>query len=63
MILPHSLFSIEISELVKSYMIDFKAYKLLVLIAVVFLASLNSVRERRGLREKQRWNSSIEGLA
>jgi hypothetical protein len=44
-------------------MIDSKAYELLVLIAVVLLASLNSVREGRGLRGKQRWNSSIKGLA
>jgi hypothetical protein len=49
--------------MVKSYIIDFKAYKLLVLIAVVLLAFFNSVRERRGLQEKRRWNSSIKGLA
>jgi hypothetical protein len=44
-------------------MIDSKAYKLLVLVAVVLLAFLNSVREGRGLQEKRRSNSSIEGLA
>jgi hypothetical protein len=44
-------------------MIDFKAYKLLVLIIVMFLAFLNLVREGRDLRGKQRWNSSIKGLA
>jgi hypothetical protein len=63
MVLPHSLFSVEISELVESHMIDSKAYELLVLVTVVLLASLNSVREGRGLRGKRRWNSSIEGLA
>jgi hypothetical protein len=40
--------------LVKSHIIDFKAYKLLVLVAVVLLASFNSVREGRGLRGKRR---------
>jgi hypothetical protein len=49
--------------MVKSYMIDSKAYKLLVLVTVVLLAFLNSVREGRGLQGKQRWNSSIKGLA
>jgi hypothetical protein len=34
-----------------------------VLVAVVFLASFSSVREGRGLQGKQRWNSSIKGLA
>jgi hypothetical protein len=48
-ILLYSLFSVKISELVKSYIIDSKAYKLLVLMAVVLLASLNLVREGRGL--------------
>jgi hypothetical protein len=48
--------------MVKSYMINSKAYKLLVLVTVVFLAFLNSVCKRRGLQGKQRWNSSIKGL-
>jgi hypothetical protein len=48
--------------MVKSYIIDFKAYKLLVLITIMFLAFLNSVCKRRDLQEKQRWNSSIKGL-
>jgi hypothetical protein len=48
---------------VKSYIIDSKAYKLLVFVTVVLLAFLNLVRERRGLQGKQRWNSSIKGLA
>jgi hypothetical protein len=63
MVLPHSLFSVEISELVESHIIDSKAYELLVLVTVVLLASLNSVREGRGLQGKQRWNFSIKGLA
>jgi hypothetical protein len=46
---------------VKSYIIDSKAYKLLVLIIIVLLAFLNSVRKGRGLQGKQRWNSSIKG--
>jgi hypothetical protein len=48
--------------MIKSYIIDSKAYKLLVLITVVLLAFFNSVCERRDLQEKQRWNSSIKGL-
>jgi hypothetical protein len=40
--------------MVKSYIIDFKAYKLLVLVTVVLLAFFNSVRKGRGLRGKQR---------
>jgi hypothetical protein len=53
-VLFHSFFSVEISELVESYIIDFKAYKLLVLVAVVLLASFNSVCKRRGLQGKRR---------
>jgi hypothetical protein len=34
-------------------MIDFKAYKLLVFVTVMLLASFNLVREGRDLREKQ----------
>jgi hypothetical protein len=49
MVLLHSLFSVEISELVKSHIIDSKAYELLVLVAVMLLTSLNSVREGRDL--------------
>jgi hypothetical protein len=45
---------------VKSYIINSKAYKLLVLMTVVLLASFNLVRKGRGLQEKQRWNSSIK---
>jgi hypothetical protein len=48
---------------VKSHIIDSKAYKLLVLVAVVLLAFLNSFRKGRGLQGKQRWNSTIKGLA
>jgi hypothetical protein len=48
---------------VKSYIIDSKAYELLVLVALVLLAFLNSVYEGRGLQGKRRWNSSIKGLA
>jgi hypothetical protein len=44
-------------------MIDFKAYKLLVLIIIMLLAFFNSVCKGCGLQEKQRWNSSIKGLA
>jgi uncharacterized membrane protein len=40
--------------MVKSYIIDFKAYKLLVLMIVMLLAFLNLVRKERGLQEKQR---------
>jgi hypothetical protein len=40
--------------MVKSHMIDFKAYELLELIAVMLLAFLNSVRKGRGLQRKQR---------
>jgi hypothetical protein len=49
--------------MVKSYIIDFKAYKLLVLVTVVLLAFFNLVREERDLQGKRRWNSSIKGLA
>jgi hypothetical protein len=49
--------------MVKSHIINFKAYELLVLITVVLLAFFNSVRKGRGLQGKQRWNSSIKGLA
>jgi hypothetical protein len=49
--------------MVESYMIDSKAYKLLVLVAVMLLAFLNLVCKGRGLRGKRRWNSSIKGLA
>jgi hypothetical protein len=48
--------------MVKSYIIDSKAYKLLVLITVVFLTFFNSVYKRRDLQGKQRWNFSIKGL-
>jgi hypothetical protein len=48
---------------IKSYIINFKAYKLLVLVAVVLLAFLNLVRKGYSLQGKQRWNSSIKGLA
>jgi hypothetical protein len=34
---------------VKSYIVDFKAYKLLVLIAIVLLVSFSLVCEGRGL--------------
>jgi hypothetical protein len=44
-------------------MINSKAYELLVLMTVVLLVFFNSVCERRGLRGKRRWNSSIKGLA
>jgi hypothetical protein len=44
-------------------MVDSKAYKLLVLVAVVLLASLSLVCKGRGLQGKRRWNSSIKGLA
>jgi hypothetical protein len=54
MVLSYSLFFVKISKLVKSHIIDFKAYKLLVLVAVVLLASLNLVYKGRGLRGKQR---------
>jgi hypothetical protein len=47
---------------VKSHIINSKAYKLLVLVAVVLLAFFNLVCEGRGLQGKQRWNSSIKGL-
>jgi hypothetical protein len=40
--------------MVKSYIIDFKAYKLLVLMIVMLLAFLNLARKERGLQEKQR---------
>jgi hypothetical protein len=49
--------------MVKSYIIDFKAYKLLVLITGVLLAFFNLVCKGRDLQEKQRWNSSIKSLA
>jgi hypothetical protein len=48
--------------MVKSHIINSKAYKLLVLVIIMLLAFLNSVREGRGLQGKQRWNSSIKGL-
>jgi hypothetical protein len=48
--------------MVKSYIIDSKAYKLLVLVIIVLLAFLNSVHKGRDLQEKQRWNSSIKDL-
>jgi hypothetical protein len=48
---------------VKSYIINSKAYKLLVFVAIVFLAFFNLVREGRGLQGKQRWNSNIKSLA
>jgi hypothetical protein len=40
--------------MVKSYIINFKAYKLLVLVTVVLLAFFNLVCEGRGLQRKQR---------
>jgi hypothetical protein len=40
--------------MIKSYIIDFKAYKLLVLITVMLLAFFNSVCKERGLQEKRR---------
>jgi hypothetical protein len=49
--------------MVKSYIINSKAYKLLMLITVMFLAFLNLVRKERGLQRKQRWNSNIKSLA
>jgi hypothetical protein len=47
---------------VESYIVDLKAYKLLIVMAVVLLASLSLVSKRRGLQGKRRWNSSIKGL-
>jgi hypothetical protein len=35
---------------------------IVVLVAVVLLASLSLVPEGRGLQGKRRWNSSIKGL-
>jgi hypothetical protein len=40
--------------MVKSRMLNSKAYKLLVLMVVMLLASFNLVRKRRGLQRKQR---------
>jgi hypothetical protein len=40
--------------MIKSYIIDFKAYKLLVFVAVVLLAFLNLVHKRHDLQGKQR---------
>jgi hypothetical protein len=48
--------------MIKSYIIDFKAYKLLVLVTIVLLTFFNLVRKECDLQGKQRWNSSIKGL-
>jgi hypothetical protein len=50
MVLLHSLSSVKIKELVKSYIVDSKVYKLLVLVAIMLLASFSLVREGRAYK-------------
>jgi hypothetical protein len=49
MVLSYSLSFVKIRELVESHIVNSKAYELLVLMAVMLLASLSSVRKGRGL--------------